>query len=214
MKDSRVPYILKDKSTLLLIISNIITIIIAVIENWDFVIILFVYWCQSVIIGFFAILKILNLKEFSTENFYVGYEQPKPTEETKKFVAGYFATGYVFMHLLYIWMIIAISSDNGYVFTRFVDSSIFIISSIVFFLIAHFYSYIYNKEEDSKKKQNIGSMFLRPFARIIPIHFAPVIFGFIYGLLTISNKISLVAFLLLKTLIDVIMHISEHKKHG
>ena len=42
-----------DKSTKLLIISNIVTIIFALSERWDLKTVLWIYWFQSIIIGYF-----------------------------------------------------------------------------------------------------------------------------------------------------------------
>ena len=59
--------LLSDHSTLFLIISNIVMIIFALVENWDLLTIMFIYWCQSLIIGFFTFLKMLTLKDFSVD---------------------------------------------------------------------------------------------------------------------------------------------------
>ena len=206
MKDNLLTKILNDRSTHLLIIANIITIIFAIVENWDFGIIIFVYWCQSIIIGFFGVLRILNLKKFTTDNFYMSGVQPEPNEKTKKLVAIIFVIFFGFFHILYLAMILSTFTTLN----TLEENYIFIIPSIAGFLITHTYSYFYNKDADSKQIPNIGIMFFRPIARIIPIHFAPVIGGLTFGMTT-PSKISLVAFLLVKTIIDVIMHRLEHK---
>ena len=56
--------LLSDHSTLFLIFSNIVLIIFALFENWNILTIMFIYWCQSIIIGFFTFLKMLTLKDF------------------------------------------------------------------------------------------------------------------------------------------------------
>ncbi|MCX6801619.1 MAG: DUF6498-containing protein [Candidatus Diapherotrites archaeon] len=52
-----------------LLAANLFTIAIAVTQGWGLLQLLWVYWFQSVIIGVFNYLRILNLKEFSTDNF-------------------------------------------------------------------------------------------------------------------------------------------------
>jgi hypothetical protein len=49
-----------DTSLQALLAANIITIILAILENWDLATVLFVYWAQSIIIGIFAVITILG----------------------------------------------------------------------------------------------------------------------------------------------------------
>ena len=56
-------------SALSLIIANLITIVLAVYEDWNLQELMVIYWSQSVIIGYFSIRRMLDLQQFSTENF-------------------------------------------------------------------------------------------------------------------------------------------------
>src|SRR3989344_624904 len=49
-----------DSSTLGLLLSNVIVIVLAVAQKWDISTALWVYWLQSIIIGFFNFLRILS----------------------------------------------------------------------------------------------------------------------------------------------------------
>ncbi|NIP29465.1 MAG: hypothetical protein GTN99_09095 [Candidatus Dadabacteria bacterium] len=57
-----------------------------------------------------------------------------------------------------------------------------------------------------KRTPNIGTMMFFPYARILPMHFT-IIFG---GSIAKASSKSLVLFLVLKTLADLIMHMIEH----
>lgn len=57
-----------DKSTKLLVVSNVITIIFAVIENWDLNSVLWIYWFQSVIIGYFNYVRMLKIENPNEQN--------------------------------------------------------------------------------------------------------------------------------------------------
>lgn len=60
-----------DKSTKLLVVSNIVTIVFAIIEGWDLHTLLLIYWFQSVIIGYFNYKRILKLENFKIKiNFF------------------------------------------------------------------------------------------------------------------------------------------------
>ena len=76
--DKRNP--LGDSSLFFLIISNLITIGFAVLESWNLQTVLLVYWFQSVIIGIFNFIRILELKEFSVEGLMIN---GRPAENTK-----------------------------------------------------------------------------------------------------------------------------------
>ena len=63
-------YFLKDDSIKILIFSNLIVIIFAVIENWDLLLTMWIFWYQCVIIGIFNLIRILNLDDAPTEVLY------------------------------------------------------------------------------------------------------------------------------------------------
>ena len=88
-------------STLSLIFSNLLVIVFAVVDNLSALDILWIYWTQSVIIGIFNFIKILSLREFSTEGFRQGNKQVLPTRGTKISTAIFFLFHYGFFHVIY-----------------------------------------------------------------------------------------------------------------
>lgn len=92
---------LADSSLLSLFFSNILVIILAIVQKWDISTVLWVYWMQSVVIGFFQFLRILSLKKFSTENFSINNQPASPTTQTKTFTAFFFTFHYGFFHFIY-----------------------------------------------------------------------------------------------------------------
>ena len=186
-----------DLSAYMLIVSNIITIFFAIKENWSLLTIMLIYWFQSVTIGLFNFIRILRLKNFSTENFYINKRPVKPTERTKKFTALFFAIHYGFFHFGYLVFLLQKLNIKATVLFPI------IISSIVFF-VNHLFSFLAHREE-LNKKQNIGKVMFFPYARIIPMHLTIV-----FGVFLIKNPIALVFFLLLKTFADLVMHQLEH----
>lgn len=179
-----------------LLISNILVIILAITQKWDVSSVLWVYWMQSIIIGFFQFLRIFSLKKFSTENFKINDQPALPTNNTKLFTAFFFVFHYGFFHFIYaifLASIIAKAPENVLPI---------LIGSLIFFF-NHLYSFIYNKINDEKVTPNIGKLMFAPYARIIPIHLI-IIFGAVLG------QSTLVIFLLLKTLADLFMHALKH----
>lgn len=181
-------------STLILLITNLITIFLAVFQNWDLPTIACIYWFQSVIIGLFQAKKILDLKNFSTENFKINGHSVLPNQETKIKTVSFFIFHYGFFHFVYA---IFLYKENEFLLLPV------LVASIMFF-VNHLFSYREHKEIDSQKIKNIGSMMFFPYIRIIPMHLI-IIFA------SLSGVGSLIFFLILKTIADVTMHLVEHK---
>lgn len=184
-------------SLISLLLSNVIVIILAIVQRWEVSTVLWVYWMQSVIIGFFQFLRISSLKNFSTENFKINNQPVLPTPQTKTFTALFFMFHYGFFHFIY-----AIFIFNFFT-TQSLDFSYLFIGALIFF-INHFFSFYQNRIADEQKTQNIGTIMFAPYARIVPMHLI-IIFGAILG------QSALIIFLFLKTIVDLIMHTFKHR---
>jgi len=190
-----------DQSLWLLLFSNIATIFFAITEGWSLSTIMWVYWFQSITIGFFNFIRILQLKEFSTEGVKINGRPVQPTQGTKFFIAFFFLFHYGFFHFVYLIFLLAGTFTKAYGNTpNFTEVKYILLTALLFFT-NHLFSYFYNKPRDTKK-QNIGSLMFYPYARIIPMHLT-IIFGSSFGS-------ALPLFLVLKTFADVIMHSVEH----
>lgn len=203
----------KDQSAMILVLSNVIIIIFALVQQWDILVIMLGYWLQSVIIGFFVFIRIINLKKFSVKNVKVN---GKPLEETKKAkisTALFFAFHYGFFHFVYFGFLMEFATENQDLNLTEEIFPILIMGAI--FFLNHLFSSWYNRKEFEKKKPNIGKMMLFPYARIIPMHLT-IIFS---GSIIVSGStnglklflIPLFLFLSLKTIADLTMHIIEHQ---
>lgn len=186
-------------STLSLFISNLIIIVLAIIQTWDIATVLWVYWMQSIIIGFFQFLRILSLKNFSTENFKINNQPATSTQSTKTFTAFFFAFHYGFFHFIYAIFLFNFFQND----TNFNLQNILIGFGV--FFTNHLFSFIHNKISDEKLKPNIGTLMFQPYLRIIPMHLI-IILGAMF-----ENQTKLIFFLSLKTLADLIFHILKHK---
>ncbi len=190
-----------DLSLWFLLFSNIVIIFFAINENWNLSTIMWIYWFQSMIIGFFNFIRILQLKEFSTEGFRINNRPVKDTPAIRKFTAFFFLFHFGFFHFAYLIFLLAETATNEYGNILDVGEIKIIILATLLFFINHLFSYFYNKPIDTKK-QNIGSLMSYPYARIIPMHLTMM-----FGSLFVA---ALPIFLVLKTLADVEMHNVEH----
>lgn len=103
-----------DLSTWSLVFANLLTIIMALVENWNLSVVMLIYWFQSVIIGIFNVARIVT---------FTGFQQLDKTEDKRGarlaaiFLAGFFAVHYGGFHWGY-WSFIRnwtrnIDLENG-----------------------------------------------------------------------------------------------------
>lgn len=191
---------LRDPSLWAIILGNLFSIILAVIQDWPLGEIMWVYWGQSVIIGVMNVLRMLSLKEFSTEGLRMN-EQPVPeTPAAKVEVATFFAFHYGFFHFVYaifLWQEMPLDTLD-------INHAIFMLLCITGFVGSHSFSLFHNMNRDFRQqKPNLGTLMFYPYLRIIPMHLA-IIFG------SQIEALGLLLFMGLKTLADAGTHMIEH----
>lgn len=195
----------QDWSLWLLLLANGVTILLAVTQNWNVLALMWVYWFQSIVIGFFNFLRIRQLKEFSTEGLTINGRPAEPTQETKNYVARFFLLHYGTFHLVYFIFLLVFSLTG--MFSSADENALnsadlkYILPTALLFLGNHVFSYFYNRPRDTGR-QKIGTLMFYPYARIVPMHLTIILGVFLGG--------GLLLFLLLKTLADVVMHVVEH----
>lgn len=186
--------ILKDASVWTLLTVNIVTIIVAIIQQWSFGTVIWIYWAQSVIIGVFTFLRMISLKNFSTEGVTMN-EKPVPeTTSGKLSSAFFFLLHYGAFHFAYMLFI----ADHP-----IQDIEIFLVI-VGLFLANHLFSSIYNRKRDENNKPNIGDIMTAPYTRIIPIHLTIMLTG------GMGNLFPLTVFMVLKLMMDIGAHVVKH----
>lgn len=178
--------------------ANLLTLIMALWQNWVLADLLVVYWFQSVVIGGSYVLRMLNLDKFSTANLKINGRSVDPTPATKRQVAGFFCLHFGAFHLVYM----------GFIFSGEVGGSphinLSMLLACLIFLANHSFSYRYFRDQDRTGTPNIGTMMFTPYLRIVPMHLTIIIGAAMGGG-------GLVLFILLKTVSDVLMHWVEHR---
>jgi len=190
---------LNDRSVRSLLAANGVTIALALALRWELGPLLWIYWTQSVVIGIFQFRRIMDLKEFSTNNFKINDRAVEPTVATKRSTAFFFLLHYNFFHVGYlVFLLIEARPDPS--------AAIYILLCAALFFANHRYSYRTNQEEKPKTIPNIGTMMFVPYLRIIPMHLV-----IIFAAGHTNSTLALLAFSLLKTGADVLMHLVEHR---
>ncbi len=178
--------ILKDASVWTLLTVNVITIFVAVIQQWSFGTVLWVYWSQSMIIGIFTFLNTVGFKNFSKDSL----------ESKIRKTDGYsFLLIHSIFHLSYMVLLAEVPIE---------DFSIFI-AVVGLFLANHAFSAIKNRNQNSHNNTTIDKIVSIGMIRTIPIVIA------IMFLWLPSNIIKLTSFMLIKVILDIGGHIYKHR---
>ncbi len=183
-----------DPSFWSIIAANVIAVVWAVIDDWSLLVLIPIYWFQSLVIGFFWFLKICNLKDFQVP----GREDLSMEEAFS--IRSQTAAVFMFFYLLFLGipgmvMLTGLTSENRW--------SILIMAGV--FFISHSLSFSKTSTWISAKRPDHDIVFF-PFVRIIPMYVPLMV-----AATGLGQKAPLVVFLVLKTWIDAAMHAVEHR---
>ena len=195
-------------STWALLASNFGAFALAVVFKWPLAALLWPYWFQSVVIGYFSRKRILALTDFSTEGMTEGSDEwPVPeTDEAKKRLARFFVMHYGFFHLGYAVFLVAITPDLS------VLDWIGLGVTAAGFAWTHKISYDRNIAADPAGRPVLSTMAFIPYLRVVPMHFA-IMLGSAQihpGRHSLAG-LAILLFFVLKTTSDVGMHYVEHR---
>ena len=201
-----------DPAARSLIASNVLTAAAAILQHWPLAELVFIYWLQALIIGFFNFIRILTLEnDFTVNGIPVTNFRSLHIKPFKMLMAVFFMIHYGFFQVGYFRFF-----SHWDDFRNINFSSVFIFAAI--FFLNHLYSFGYNFRKDRKGQGLIGVMLL-PYFRIIPMNlviFTGGIFmrsSFISGALKEGMWfIPFLIFVVSKTFADVAMHVLEHEQ--
>jgi hypothetical protein len=201
-----------------LLIANGITIILAVGGNWDAATVLFIYWAQSVIIGIFTVISIINADTAALSSDMgmslearsgLGFLITCFARYNKYLIAGFFALHYGLFHWGYFEFIV----DSG-LFGVVDFSSPEVWASCGLFFINHLFSSLYYRHDERKGGNYVAEEFTRPYSRIFPMHMTIICGAIVVSVLSVAGIEStmpvLVLFLVLKVYADLSRHIQKH----
>jgi hypothetical protein len=186
-----------------LIVTNVSTLGLALFFQWPLGLLMWPYYFQSLIIGWFSRERILALQSFSTDGFTINNQSVEPTPATQRSTANFFALHYGIFHLAYFFFLL--QSARGLSALDWLG----IATAAVAFAWNHRNSFERNIEADRQGKPNIGTLMFLPYLRIFPMHLTILFGGAIAG--AAFNAWAILLFGAIKTAADVAMHIAEHR---
>jgi len=160
----------------------------------EYTTVVWLYWCQSVLIGFFNFIDMLTLRtdQISIGNMTIN-DRPATPGQAKGCLPWFFLVHYGGFHL-------------GYLIFLFVDFHLTDIDyptlkwSLLALLISYSFFFVQNKIRYSNIKRNISAMFFTPYLRIVPMHLTILLPKLLHWQPALT-------FLVLKMAMDVIGHL-------
>jgi len=157
-----------------------------------FTTIIWIYWFQSITIGFFNFIDLLTLKNYDAGDFKIN-NQPL-TAQNKGCTAWFFLLHFGFFHLGYAIFLLV---DFG---IRSVNKMMLLLG-VATFLLESILNFIKQKKLEQRMPFSIGTLFFMPYLRIVPMHLMillPAFFGWKPSLLFLGLKMGadIISFLL------------------
>jgi len=198
---------LADPSAWSLVVSNLLVIGFAWVDHTPALMLLWAYWLQSVIIGFYTALKMLTSENGLPVKFN-GVETAV-NWGGKLFTTVFFAFHYGMFHTVYAVFL----GVEGLMGTQSPMDWGFLLPTTTLFFANHGYSFLKNRGQD--KKKGLTHLMMAPYGRILPMHLTIIFGGAFFGIANeFTNAFTLLLFGGLKILADVIMHVNEHREPG
>ncbi len=183
-----------DPSFWSLILMNVIFIHFFSAHQNSFKTYLWIYWLQSVLIGISNFFNLLTIREIVPENLKINNEPVKAKKSANGCVAFFFLIHYGTFHLVYMVFLATDFNSLGRL-----DMTLFKYGAMAV-LLNQIIWFIQTKLKQKHQPVNPGKSFLFPYLRIIPMHLTII-------LPAIFNISSVYLFLILKTIMDVAMHL-------
>jgi len=188
--------ILKDPRAWFLLLINSYLIYYYLQNPTEFNTIVWIYWLQSILIGFFTFIELLKAENPDETSMKMN-DQPV-TKKNIGCAAFFFLFHFGFFHLVYAIFLLTGFSAGANAKIVLITGAIFLVESTLDLI----------RRRTSKKggeKENIGKMFFVPYMRIIPMHLMILVPPFLgFG--------TSVIFLILKMLADIGMYIATTRR--
>ena len=149
-----------------LILANAATLAGALYFDWSVAWLLWPYWMQSVVIGWYARKRMLSLQRFTTEGFTSNGRRVPEDESGKRSTAGFFTLHYGFFHLGYLVFLVA-----EHMVTDWRDA-LLLAACGVSFAMSQTRTYEAQHAADMRGKPNLGALMFTPYLRVVPMHLA------------------------------------------
>jgi len=204
--------ILSDPELYFLLLINGVMVWLYYHGQIDPVTVLWIFYFQNILIGIQYFIRMMMLKNFSTENYTLNGKPVTDPIKVKRGMAFFFALHYGAFHIVYFIFLVVMTAQAKYIHF----DSIYFNTAIAGFAVNTIFSLVSQVKQDREVKASLSGIMFTPYLRVVPMHLF-LIFGFSQQLQSANANSSLMhmdpftLFLLLKTLSDVLFYIITNK---
>lgn len=189
------------EGTVGLVVANLAALVTALWFDWPPSSLIWPYWLQSIVIGGFAVRRMLTAPRICTKGFTSNGKPVPATRAGRVQTAVFFTIHYGIFHLVYAAFI---SASGGWPAGMDLWATLAVVAA---FAWGHANSYRRNREVEDDVPVNLGTVMFLPYLRVIPMHLTILFGGLVLGG---GGTWALLLFSGLKTASDVAMHYAEH----
>jgi len=183
--------ILRDKSFWSLLVINLAIIAYYLYYGTGFKTLVWIYWCQSGIIGFFNFLNLATVRNIKP-GFMTINDAPVTTDaKARGCLAPFFAFHYGVFHFVYMIFLFTITDSAETLDFSLLEASVGAI------LIDQTWNFFRAKQWEKTHQTNPGTLFFLPYLRIVPMHITILLPAFLKAFSHLT------VFLVMKTLADM-----------
>jgi hypothetical protein len=176
-----------------LLLSNAATLGAALLLHWDLGWLLWPYWIQSVIIGWYARRRMLGLARFSTEGFTSNGRRVTEDDAGKRATATFFVLHFGCFHLAYLAFL---CKEHPVADLR---AALVLLACGVSFVLSQRATYAIQHAADLRGRPNLGTLMFMPYLRVVPMHLT------ILAGVNADGSVALWVFCALKTVSDLLL---------
>ncbi len=200
-------------SEVALVFANILVFILVVLSGENPIHIVFVYWAETAVIGFFWILRMVY-----TIAAMVIYEKKYEYVVGGFFMVPFFSLhfgGFMLGHLVFLMVFFGPHETGTPISVQLAFLSGVLTSlgfTIIFLILSHGISFYFNFIRTREYLKQSDPDVTSPYGRVIVMHILIFVFAFLMGLLPQAYPfISAVIIVSVKTYVDLLAHRKEHK---
>jgi hypothetical protein len=197
----------KRVSVIVLILTNLVPIYAVLFMHWDAFLVVFLFWTENIIIGFFNVLK-------------MAFAPPDTTGKWGKraSIIPFFCVHYGMFALVHGALVFAIFGgmfEQDDLFAGISETYHSLINpafgwAVLALAVSHAVSFIVNYiGKGEYKKTTLGQLMVQPYGRVIVLHITVLIGGFLVMALG-SPVVGLILLIAIKTYVDIYSHIKQH----
>ena len=196
--------VLRTPTGISLMLSNLLTIILAFLFSWEVSTILIIFWVEGLIMTLFAYFRIRSLKSFSTEGYFIKGRQAPETEKTRNSFADSFLALSLLLNAgtgMALSVLIIMGTQHSFARTNPFAGIPFILLMAGVFFVNQLYSHNYTQKHPKNKPKikAIEDSIIQRFFLMETV----IMLGGLFFIFTSLQGIPLLLFLLLKTFADM-----------